>query len=242
MLGLSAVMKPLSLQRQTLKLDLPAMLVAALALLVLARDGVFDRVDGFILIALGGDILILLGRTALGERAAGKAAGNDEEKREADAGRTGYAILCDLTRLISGIIVIVLGADWLVNGGVAIAGIWGVSDAFIGLTIVAIGTSAPELVTTIVSPLRGKREIAIGNLLGSSTYNIAFILGITCLVPADGLPAPEEVAMIDIPVMTAAVIVCVPVFLIGRHVSRLEGSLFVASYALYLGYLLVART
>lgn len=241
-LGLSAVIKPLSLRQQTLKLDLPAMLVAAIALFVLARDGVLSRVDGLILIALGATYSCLLFRTALRERAAAKATGGDEERRETGAGRTGYAILRDLTRLFGGILVVVLGADWLVNGGIAIAGIWGVSDAFIGLTIVAIGTSAPELVTTIVSTLRGKREIAIGNLLGSSTYNIAFILGITCLVPADGLPAPDEVAMIDIPVMMAAVIACVPVFLIGRHVSRLEGSLFVASYALYLGYLLVART
>lgn len=117
----------------------------------------------------------------------------------------------------------------------------GVSDAFIGLTIVAIGTSSPELVTTIVATVRKERDIAVGNLLGSSVYNILFILGVTCLVPVLGVAVEPELIRVDIPVMTAIAIVCVPVFMSGRNVTRMEGALFVAAYIIYLAYLIVSR-
>src|SRR5690606_14202900 len=98
-----------------------------------------------------------------------------------------------------GLVVIVAGADWLVDGAVALARLWHVSDAFIGLTIVAIGTSAPELVTTIISTVRGERDIAIGNLIGSSVYNVLVILGVTCLIPAHGVRVNSHLIAIDIP-------------------------------------------
>ncbi|RYG38319.1 MAG: calcium/sodium antiporter [Burkholderiales bacterium] len=238
-LGLSALIKPLHLQKNTLKLDLPAMLVAAIALYALSLDGVLSWGDGVILIALGLCYSGLLWRAALRERAAATEISGDTEE---PSGRGLGGVFGDAGLLVGGIVIVVLGADWLVTGGVAVAEVWGVSDAFIGLTIVAIGTSAPELVTTIVSTVRGKREIAIGNLLGSSTYNIAFILGMTCLVPADGLSVPGDVLAIDIPVMMAAILACLPVFLIGRYVSRWEGALFVTAYAAYLASLLITRT
>lgn len=238
-LGLSALMKPLALQRRTLKLDLPAMLVAAIAMFVLSLDGSLSRLDGALLIMLGIAYSTLLIRAALRERAAAK---DEPDKKKEKAGGARPGMLRNAALLLGGIVIVVFGADWLVSGGVAAAEIWGVSDAFIGLTIVAIGTSAPELVTTVVSTLRGKRDIAIGNLLGSSTYNIALILGLTCLVPSDGVPVPSEVLMVDIPVMIGAVVACIPVFLIGRYVSRWEGGLFFAAYAVYLAYLLTART
>jgi cation:H+ antiporter len=117
-----------------------------------------------------------------------------------------------------------------------------VSDAFIGLTIVAIGTSAPELVTTVVSTIRDKRDIAIGNLLGSSVYNILLILGVTCLVPAEAIRIGPALTRIDIPLMTAVALLCVPVFVTGRQVTRLEGGLFVTAYAAYLTFLVATRT
>ena len=99
---------------------------------------------------------------------------------------------------LAGIAIIVIGAERLVDAAVGMAREFNVSDALIGLTVVAIGTSAPELVTTIVSTVRGERDIAIGNLLGSSVYNILLILGITCLVPAHGLALPAPAGAIDI--------------------------------------------
>jgi cation:H+ antiporter len=143
--------------------------------------------------------------------------------------------------LAVGIAIIVIGADWLVDGGVALARRWGVSDAFIGLTIVALGTSSPELVTAIVSTIRKERDIAVGNLIGSSVYNILAILGITALAPASGVPVTPELIRVDIPVMVATGFACVPVFLSGMRVTRGEGALFVGAYLLYLTYLIVSR-
>jgi cation:H+ antiporter len=136
----------------------------------------------------------------------------------------------------------VVGADWLVDGAIDLARMLGVSEAFIGLTVVAIGTSSPELVTTVVSTLRRARDIAVGNLLGSSTYNILFILGATALAPSAGIEVGPALVHIDIPIMVLVTIACIPIFLRGQGVTRLEGGLFVGAYVAYLTYLLVART
>src|SRR3546814_5637901 len=104
----------------------------------------------------------------------------------------------------------------------------------IGLTIVAIGTSAPELVTTIISTIRDERDIAIGNLIGSSVYNILVILGVTCLIPADGVDVSSHLIRIDIPVMLGVALLCIPIFVSSRKISRFEGGLFVSAYAAYL--------
>lgn len=137
--------------------------------------------------------------------------------------------------------MIVVGANWLVDGAVALARLWNVSDAFIGLTIVAIGTSAPELVTTIISTIRGERDIAIGNLIGSSVYNILVILGAACLFPSNGIEVSAQLIRVDIPVMLGVALACIPVFISGRQISRFEGGMFVSAYLLYLAYLINDR-
>src|SRR4029078_13364449 len=144
--------------------------------------------------------------------------------------------------MLAGIAVVVLGAEWLVDAAVGMAREFGVSDALIGLTVVAIGTSAPELVTTVVSTLRGERDIAVGKLLGSSLYNILLILGITCLVPAHGLALPAQLVRVDIPIMVAVALVCIPIFVTGRRVSRVEGGAMVAAYLAFLAFLLITQT
>jgi cation:H+ antiporter len=107
---------------------------------------------------------------------------------------------------------------------------------------VALGTSAPELVTTLVSTLRGDRDIAIGNLLGSSIYNIAVVLGLTVVVAPDGVPVPDEVLAADLVLLVVVAIATVPVFVSGARITRAEGALFVATYLGYLTWLLLERT
>jgi cation:H+ antiporter len=143
--------------------------------------------------------------------------------------------------LLGGIVIVVVGADWLVDGAVGMARAFGVSDALIGLTVVAIGTSAPELVTTVVSTVRGERDIAIGNLLGSSIYNILLILGITALVPAHGLMLDSNLVRVDIPIMVVATLACVPIFITGRRVGRVEGGAMMVAYLAYLAFLLMTQ-
>lgn len=216
------------------------MLVAGLLMFGLSVDGSLSRLDGALLLTAGVIYTGLVVRSARSSRRLVRAeaplmkvgAGQAEEKKA----------LVSLAQLAAGIVLVVISANWLVTGAVGLARLWGVSDAFIGLTIVAIGTSAPELVTTVMSTLRGERDVAIGNLIGSSVYNICVILGVTCLVPEAGIPVPGELISVDIPVMAAVALICVPVFFSGRAVSRVEGGLFVLAYAAYLTGLILTRT
>ena len=153
-----------------------------------------------------------------------------------------WAVWWYLVVLVAGIVVIVVGADWLVSGSVSLARAVGVSDAFIGLTIVAIGTSAPELVTTIVATVRGDRDIAVGNLIGSSVFNLTLILGLPVLVSNGSGPIDPHLIRIDLPIMVAVSLLCIPLFLSGRKLSRWEGFLLVIGYAIYLTYVITVRT
>lgn len=241
-LGLSALMRPLALRAETLWLDLPMIVAASFALLAMAWDGNLSRVNGIVLVgaslAYTAAIVYVARRESRTmqvsfERGLAEVAGPPPP-----VGSTGQ----NLAALAIGMAIIIVGADWLVDGAVELARIWAVSDAFIGLTIVAIGTSSPELVTTIVSTIKGDRDIAIGNLLGSSVYNILFILGVTCIVPASGIPVDAELVAVELPVMAAVALACVPVFYSGREVSRTEGAIFVGAYVAYLTYLIAVRT
>ena len=238
-LGLSAVIRPISLGLQTLKLDLPAMALASILLLLLALDGSLSVVDGVMLFVLAIVYSVLLLVTVRRESARVLAEFAEEYPAERRSGPG--PTLIQLFGLLAGIAVIVLGADWLVRGAVDIAHAVGVSDAFIGLTIVAIGTSAPELATTIVSTIRGDRDIAVGNLIGSSTYNLTIILGTSLFFAPGFITLDPELVFIDLPVMVVVALVCIPVFLSGRRVSRGEGVVFVTAYAAFLTYLLFAR-
>lgn len=237
-LGLSAAIRPIKLRLQTLKLELPAIVLASLLLLVLSLDGRLTRTDGALLVFAGVVFTALVVRVARHESLRIKTEFN-EEYGAATAGTPRGAAVRDLLVLCGGLATIVLGADVLVDAAVTLARLWHVSDAFIGLTIVAIGTSAPELVTTVVSTMRNNRDIAIGNLIGSSVYNIVFILGLTCLIPSQGIPVGAKLVWVDIPVMTVVGLACVPIFLSGHRISRREGALFVASYLVYLAYLII---
>lgn len=143
---------------------------------------------------------------------------------------------------IAGLLLTLLGADWMVAGASSIARMYGVSDAVIGLTIVAVGTSAPELVTTLLATLKNDREVAIGNLIGSSIYNVLVILGVTCAVSPEGVDVSKEILRIDLPLAAAVALVCYPVFKSDRLVSRREGAIFVLAYMSYLVSLLFIRT
>ncbi|MDL9947297.1 calcium/sodium antiporter [Gordonia sp. ABSL11-1] len=232
-LGLSAAMVPLTLGRQTVRLDLPVMVVSALLLWALAANGSLSRLDGTILLLLAIAYTITVVRA---EISADDAPLSEVLDTAPVPDRIGWRIV----QLVGGVAVVVVGAEWLVTGAVDVAGDLGVSEAVIGLTVVAIGTSAPELVTTIMSTIRGERDLAIGNLIGSSIYNVTFILGTTSLFRP--LEVTDELVRIDLPLMAAVALICVPVFLTGRRVTRLEGVGFVVGYVVYLVLVIALRT
>jgi cation:H+ antiporter len=239
-LGLSAVLVPIALDRATLRFDLPAMTAAALLLFLLSLDGKLTRLDGVILLLGGIAYTAGLVQASRRETAAQEAeAGGPAADAAATARKPPVR---DVLLMLVAIVVVVLGAELLVNGAVASATTLGVSDAIVGLTIVAIGTSAPELVTTIVSTLRGDRDLAVGNLIGSSIYNIVAVLGLTVLVAPHGVPVPDVVLAADLGLLVAVTAAAVPVFLSGSRISRTEGGIFVAGYIVYLAWLLLTRT
>jgi cation:H+ antiporter len=232
-LGLSAAIAPLAIAVPTIRRDLPIMAVIGLLLLLLCWDGSLGRIDGAILLAIAIGYTILIVLQARRDPVAVQIAADEVP---APKGKTWVQVL--LT--VGGLAVIVCGADLLVSGAVDLSRSFGVSEAVIGLTVVAIGTSAPEMVTTLVSTFRGDRDIAIGNLIGSSTYNIGLVLGGSALVAP--LAVTDELIRVDLPVMVGVMLLCIPVFLTGRRMSRLEGIGFVAAYVVYLGLLLAVRT
>ena len=239
-LGISAMLQPLALERLTLRFDLPLVTVSALALLAMSIDGTLTRLEGAVLVGSAMVYTALLVIWSRRESRAVRAEYRSEYGIPARRRGGAEAVFAALL-LAGGIAVVVAGSDWLVTGAVDLARMIGVSEAFIGLTIVAIGTSSPELVTTIVGTLKGERDIAIGNLLGSSIYNILAILGITCLIPAGGIAVGQNLVRIDIPVMVAVTLLAIPVFVSGRRVTRGEGLLFVTAYAAYAAYLILTR-
>ena len=232
-LGLGALLRPVLFDRRTLRFDLPCMVAAALLLWVLARDGSLSTADGVVMVVAA--VVYTVG-VALAARRGGGAS-----VAEADPPSSGGSAWRDLVLLAISIAVIVWGAELLVAGAVEGARALGITEAVIGLTVVAIGTSAPELVTTVVSTLRGNAEMAVGNVIGSSVYNIALVLGVTVLSVPGGFAVPDEVLASDLVLMVAATLVAVPLFVSGARLSRVEGGLMVTAYGGYLAWLLSSR-
>lgn len=236
-LGLSALLIPIVIDRRTLKFDLPAMIVATLVLYLMSLDGMLTRLDGALLLA--GAVAYTLGLMRVSRR---ETADVDEDYTGAVSSSSERRLTRIGLSLMLGLVLVVGGAELLVEGAVSAAHALGVSDAVVGLTVIAIGTSAPELVTTIMSTVRGDRDIAIGNLLGSSIYNIAAVLGLTVLVAPNGVPVSEELLNADLLLLVAAMLAALPVLVSGARITRTEGGLFVASYLGYLAWLLLTRT
>ncbi|SKB08056.1 sodium:calcium antiporter [Aeromicrobium choanae] len=229
-LGLSAAIAPLAIQSRTIAFELPVVAAVSILVVLLALDGSISRVDGTVLVTIA--VLYTVAVVALAVR--------DPSRVPAASDGSGGGLVRHLVMLAAGLGIVVLGADWLVRGAVDLAAAMGVSEVVIGLTVVAIGSSAPELVTTVVSTLRGDRDIAVGNLIGSSVYNLALILGVTSLVAP--LEVTSDLIRVDLPLMALVAVLLLPVMATGRRVSRAEGVAAVAAYVLYLGVILTTRT
>ena len=134
------------------------------------------------------------------------------------------------------------GSHFLVESAVTIARAFGVSELIIGLTIVAAGTSMPEAATSVVAAMRGERDIAVGNAVGSNIFNILCVLGLSAAVAPSGIPVAREALAFDVPVMIGVAVACLPVFFAGYRISRANGAAFLAFYAAYLAYLILTAT
>ncbi len=230
-LGAAAMISPLIISRQLIRQDVPIMVLISVVALLMTLDGNITRLEAGVLFAG------LLGYTWFLFRQ-GKAKGADTVDEEVEAMlKAKVPAWQNVLLVIGGLILLVLGARWLVESAVEIARAWGINEAVIGLTIVAAGTSLPEVVTSIVATIRGERDIAVGNVVGSNIFNILCVLGISGLVSPLPLLAGEQMAMVDIPVMVGVALLCVPLFFIGSVLNRIEGLLFMLLYIAYTWYL-----
>ncbi|MCH1865658.1 calcium/sodium antiporter [Nocardioides sp. CFH 31398] len=233
-LGLAALLVPVDVDGRTLRVDLPAMIGAAVLLLVLCLDAELSTTDGVVLVAYGVGYLAVVLVPVL----RGGGGGGDDPGPPVEAATDGPGVGRQVLVLVGGLVVVVVGSELLVGGAVDVATSLGAGDVLVGLTVVAIGTSAPELVTTVVGTLRGERDLAIGNLVGSSIINIALVLGPTVVLAPGRITVPGEILAVDLALLVAVTVLAVPAFVTGRRLSRAEGGVFVATYLVYLGYLL----
>ncbi len=238
-LGISALIVPLAVSSRLIRLDVPLMIFASVLLLVLGLDGRLGRLDGLLLFA---GLLVYISWCVWQSRRESQAVQAEFAQELSTPSKNGAAILVQLGLIIGGLILLGLGSSWLVGGSVFVATRLGVSELVIGLTIVAAGTSLPEVVTSIVAAWRGEREIAVGNVVGSNIFNIFCVLGLASLVVPQGVAISSAAMRFDIPVMIAVALACLPIFLTGSRIERWEGGLFLAYYIVYTTYVILAAT
>lgn len=241
-LGLCAVIQPLVVAQQLVRLDVPLMIGLSVLTFALAFDGRLNWFDGLLLTAGIITYTVWAIRKSRKENAAVQAEYAKEYGPQIVESHSKAEILKQAGFILSGLVVLVIGARWLVDGSIELAKFWGVSDTVIGLTIVAAGTSLPELATSIVATIRGERDIAIGNVVGSNIYNLLAILGIAGLFTPGGLLVAPSMLNFDIPVMIAVAVACLPIFFSGYSIARWEGVVFFGSYIAYTAYLIMDVT
>jgi cation:H+ antiporter len=237
-LGISAIVVPLTVARQLIRFDVPVMIISSLLMLAFSFDGSFARWEGFVLLGLGCWYSVLLIRMSRQESKQQMVEGYLEDGRM-PAKKTG--ILLSVFFVIAGLGMLVLGSRWLVSSATDIARILGIGEVVIGLTVVAAGTSLPEVATSAMAAFRGERDIAVGNVVGSSIFNLLFILGTSVAVSEASIPVSEQLMQFDIPVMTAVAVACLPMFFTGRTIDRWEGVVFLGYYIAYTVFIVLAN-
>uniref|UniRef100_UPI00356B2AD8 calcium/sodium antiporter n=1 Tax=Pontiella sp. TaxID=2837462 RepID=UPI00356B2AD8 len=219
-LGLAALVAPLTVSQRLIRLEVPLLVAVSAAALLLGRDGRLGRTDGLLLaagLAVYIGFLMVQGRKAKPEPA------------EAVAGPRGGWIK-NAVLILAGLGLLVLGSRWLVEAAVVLARRLGVGELTVGLTIVAAGTSLPELVTSVVASVRGERDIAVGNVIGSNLFNLMGVLGLSALAAPAGIAVSPAARGFDLPIMVVVAVVCLPVFFTGGIISRREGLAMLAYY------------
>lgn len=233
-LGISAMITPLVVSRQLVRREIPLMIGVSVLLYLFALNGAISRLEGIVLFALlMGYILFLIMESRHEE------ASTDSEFDGAYGKSPKRHWSWHLLLVVAGLGLLVLGARWLVQSAVIFAEYLGISSLVIGLTIVAGGTSLPEVATSVMASIKGERDIAVGNIIGSNLFNIMSIIGLTAIILPQDIPVSAAVIGFDIPLMIAVSVACLPIFFTGNIIARWEGALFFGYYIIFTIYLLL---
>ena len=239
-LGLSALITPLAVSQQLVRLDIPLIIIASVVTLLLALDRTISRLDGFILFT--GMIVYIIYLIWNTRRSRRPAKDLDPKDQQRTIGYPKNMLFTDVASIAFGVVLLVVGAEWLVDGAVDIADVLGVSKLVISLTIISAGTALPEIATSVIASVRGVRDIAVGNVVGSNLFNLLAVLGITGILAPGGVDVANSLITFDLPVMTAVAIASLLVFFTGYEISRWEGWFFLGYYHAYVAYLILRAT
>ncbi|WP_338484200.1 calcium/sodium antiporter [Pseudomonas trivialis] len=221
-LGLAALIIPLRVSRQLVRLDIPVMIIAALLVFTLAANEELTPLDGLLLLIA---LLAYLGVLHYQTR-------HSRRPRTLDTvARAPW--LSSVVRIVGGLLVLVLAGHLLLGAAVDVASDLGLSERIVGLTLIGVGTSLPCLATSLIAALRGEREIAVGNVIGSNLFNLLGVLGLTALLAPTPLSVSPNAVDFDLPVMLGVVVLCLPVFYSGYRVTRAEGLVMLGLYLAY---------
>jgi cation:H+ antiporter len=256
-LGASALITPLIVHEKLIYFDVPLMVALTLGLFLVGYDGVIQRWEG-ILFCLGlvtyTTWLIVESRRRNSQPAPSPSpvANSDgvvpfddtspERAAATPSASKPLMLAWNVGLVLCGLALLILGSRWFVFGAESIARSFGLSDLVVGLTVVAIGTSLPELATSLMAALKGERDIAVGNVVGSNIFNILGVLGMAGVVAPHGMKVGPAALHFDIPVMLAVAVACLPIFFSGHRINRWEGGLFLGYYVAYVAYLVMAST
>jgi cation:H+ antiporter len=240
-LGITAVISPLNITRRVVSIDVPIVIVASVAVYIMALDGGLSTVDGIILltgfVAYSYFTFVQIKKNT-GDGDVEEVFQYEMSPDELEKGAKFY--VKNIGLLLAGLALIVLGSNWMVDSAVTIARILGLSELVIGLTIVSIGTSLPEVATSLSAARKGKADIAVANVMGSNLYNMLLTLGLTLVIAPNILTVSDAAIALDLPFMVAVSIACIPIFIAGFNLTRMDGSIFLFYYITYLTYLVLA--
>jgi cation:H+ antiporter len=222
-LGISALVTPLIVSRQLIRFEIPVVIVASLLVLWMGQDGALGPIEGVIL--LSGLCVYLL----VTIRSARKAPAGEPISTPPASGNP----IMDVSLVIVGVLTLMFGSKYLVDGASELARSFGLSELIIGLTIVAGGTSVPEVATSVLAVIRGERDLAVGNAIGSCLFNLLAVLGIASIVSPEPIGIPAAALAVDLPIMVATAIICLPLAFTHGRIDRWEGALLTGYYVAY---------
>jgi cation:H+ antiporter len=237
-LGISALVAPLVVAQQLIRLDVPIMIGVSVLAMFFGLDGKIQPSDGIVLVI--GCILytlFLIYQSRKEKNLEVQAEYAREYGLVKSLSIAQWAI--NLGLIVGGLGLLVQGSRWLVDSSITVARALGVSELVIGLTLVAAGTSLPELATSLIASFRGERDIAVGNVVGSNIFNILAVLGVSAIVSPAGITVSDAALRFDLPVMIAVAVACLPIFFTGNVIARWEGFLFLGYYLAYTLYLIL---
>ncbi len=240
-LGISSLAAPLIVSPTLVRATVPFMILVTGLVWFMCLDGTLSRAEGLLLLV--GAVAFSVISVARSRRATSAAlAERRSEDQPTSPSRQSARIVISVVAVVAGLVVLIFGARWLVEGASEVARLLHVSELVVGLTVVAVGTSLPEIATSLVASLRGQRDIAVGNVVGSNIFNLLLVLGLCAVVSPQPVAVPASALRFDIPILFAVSAACWPIFYTDWTISRWEGLVFLSFYVAYTTLLYLLAT